>query len=203
MKKILVFCLIIPLLTGSPLFAASPRRTENANNLREKIKFVELSDKLETLLETYTTQFGKPDGEQEASGNNAPREIVFNPLQTENTNNLRDETRLVELSDEIETLLELYTTQFGEPDGEQEASSNNSPRETMFVTGIEGDLYEYPEDIPATVRYLYYRPSDGAVFVGTLTYYYFRIGYLNPSKPLVRYYQAFYEGTLTLQHYVD
>lgn len=199
MKRILVFCLIILLLTGSPLLAASYQRREDAKNPRGEASMMEVNDELEKLIELHAPQAGEPDSKQKVEGLDAPNETTF----ADTEGDLRGEADLEQLSKEMEKIIELYATQAGGPNAEQELNGRDASRETMFVTGAEGDLYEDPEDIQAAMPYLHYRSSDGAIFVGTLTYYYLAAGYLSPSQPSVKCYQALYEGTLTLQHYVD
>ena len=47
--------------------------------------------------------------------------------------------------------------------------------ETIFVTIIKGDYYLDGEDVPAYMKYTYYRPSDGDVFRRILQIYYIRV----------------------------
>ncbi|GFN35266.1 hypothetical protein TXYLGN1_10530 [Tepidimicrobium xylanilyticum] len=69
--------------------------------------------------------------------------------------------------------------------------------ETIFVTRIKGDYYLDGEDVPAYMKYTYYRPSDGAVFRGILQIYYIRAEVIDD----VVWWHGFYDGTLTFQFY--
>lgn len=77
----------------------------------------------------------------------------------------------------------------------QETEDNDA--ETMFVAGIMGECYLNYKDVPVSMKYVYIRPSDGAVFMGTLWIYYVRAEVIDNA---VRWH-GLYEGTLTLQHY--
>lgn len=81
---------------------------------------------------------------------------------------------------------------------EEDATLRN---ETIFVTGIEGNYYFDPDAVPTYMDYTYIRPSDGAIFRGTLGIYYVRFKVIT-YDPLSVEYQGWYEGDLTLIGYI-
>lgn len=171
MKKTLIFFLIITLLMSSLSFADKNQEERNKNNLLDTAEAVKQS--VESL-------------EIEESDNK--------PEIAEFAEELEDKIKMLEQST---PRVDIFN---GKREIENDEMPNDASGETMFVTDIRGDFYKDKYDVPTTMRYSYYRPSDGAVFEGTLTWYYIRQGFIGPL-PFELYFQAFYEGTLTFQFY--
>lgn len=173
MKKTLILCLVITLLMSSLSFADKNQEAKIKNNQIETAEAVKQS----------------VEGLEIQENDNKPGIIDF----------------VEEIRNKIKMLEEQNTTKVDTFNDKQKIENveeiNDASGETIFVTGIKGDLYKDSDDIPKTMRYSYYRSSDGAVFEGTLTWYYIRSGFIDSSMPYEYYHQAFYEGTLTFQFY--
>ena len=86
-------------------------------------------------------------------------------------------------------------------DGAEIKSINTDPT-SIFITGIRSRVAIKSEYLDYSIPYTYLRHSDGAVFSGTLSFYYMRMGYIGPD-PYQKYYQFFYEGDIPIAYYIQ
>lgn len=125
--------------------------------------------------------------------------LAYNNQEIEDRDTLSElDEKISDISDIIEMIKEKSITKNDELISEQKIKDSDTlSKETMFVTGIKGDYYKDYNDIPIPIRYTYRRPSDGAIFTGYLFPYYLKGEIIGGDM----WWQAFYEGTLTLQYY--
>lgn len=128
---------------------------------------------------------------------NSEDELLIIPEEISDNVQEKMKEHFTEISEKIKehfTEIGFYDMEASE---EEDATLGN---ETIFVTGIQGDYYFDPDDVPTYMNYTYIRPSDGAIFRGKLTIYYSRFEVIT-YDPFSVVYQGYYEGDLPLIGY--
>lgn len=177
MKKILLFCLLTLLLV-LPSFAEKYSEEELKNNMLKSA---------ETLNQ------------------------IFTQLQEQDDQALHTQDAISQHVSELQSIIETLESQSPpaiKPPQEttqtlnipNDVKVNEISTYSVFISGINSATYSNAEDIPLKIQYAYYRPSDGAVFTGTLSSYYLKMLLPQTSQESLSY-QTFYEGTLTLNLY--